>query len=355
MLATFCPSCCLCNSLLMTVERLWLSLSTPRAHSERKVHGPNQVLSRRYLKTVSLGPGKQHDQHVCFPETKLLDDFKLRPQAVMRFARASFSFGSLEPHETKMTNHTSPMAGIVSPRLASGFGLVRVFVFLLSGLFCCLGFSGVMFFAVWAGACSFFCCLGGGPGPAQTAKKKHPAQTAKKKNTPPPLPSVFFFCCLGGWVCLCFCCLGGGRVFFCSLGGWRVLFFAVCAGGVFFFLLFGRGACSFFCCLGRGRVLFFAVWAGDGSSLTYRSAWLVFKRPNNKKDQTAKKKKKNGFRLWAFNSIQVLQTPVISSRWPRWPSISAQVYGLSTDPRLELYEYSILPGKCLCIKSTYEY
>ena len=46
----------------------------------------------------------------------------------------------------------------------------------------------------------------------------------------------------------------------------------------------------FFCCLGRGRVFFFAVWAGDGSSLTYRSAWLVFKRPNNKKDQTAKKK-----------------------------------------------------------------
>ena len=36
----------------------------------------------------------------------------------------------------------------------------------------------------------------------------------------------------------------------------------------------------------------FAVWAGDGSSLTYRSAWVVFKGPNNKKDQTAKKKKK---------------------------------------------------------------
>ena len=82
-------------------------------------------------------------------------------------------------------------------------------------------------------------------------------------------------------------------------------------GGVFFFLPFGRGACSFFCCLGggvffvllfgRGRVLFFAVWAGgvffffavwagDGSSLTYPSAWLVFKRPNNKRDRTAKKK-----------------------------------------------------------------
>ena len=58
-------------------------------------------------------------------------------------------------------------------------------------------------------------------------------------------------------------------VFFCCLGGGRVFVFSVWAGGVFFF----------------------AVWAGDGSSLTYRSAWLVFKRPNNKKDQTAKKKK----------------------------------------------------------------
>ena len=81
-------------------------------------------------------------------------------------------------------------------------------------------------------------------------------------------------------MCLCFCCLGGGRVFF---------------------LLFGRGwGVGGFCCLGGGRVFIlavwaggvfvFAVWAGDGSSLTYRSAWLVFKRPNNKKDQTANKK-----------------------------------------------------------------
>ena len=53
---------------------------------------------------------------------------------------------------------------------------------------------------------------------------------------------------------------------------------AVWAGGVFFFLLLRPGAC-----------LFFAVWAGDGSSLTYPSAWLVFKRPNNNRDRTAKK------------------------------------------------------------------
>ena len=34
----------------------------------------------------------------------------------------------------------------------------------------------------------------------------------------------------------------------------------------------------------RGACFLFAVWAGDGSSLTYRSAWLVFKGPNNKKN-----------------------------------------------------------------------
>ena len=94
-----------------------------------------------------------------------------------------------------------------------------MFIFLLSGLFCCLGFSSVFFFAVWAGA--------------------------------------FFF----------FLLFGRGRVLFLLFGRGRVLFFAVWAGGVFFF----------------------AVWAGDGSSLTYPSAWLVFKRPNNKRDRTAKK------------------------------------------------------------------
>ena len=84
----------------------------------------------------------------------------------------------------------------------------------------------------------------------------------------PIIPSVrmFIFCCLVFLVVWAF------RVFFfCCLGGGRVLFFAVWAG-VFFF---------------------FAVWAGDESSLTYRSAWLVFKRPNNKEDQT--EKKKHGF------------------------------------------------------------
>ena len=153
----------------------------------------------------------------------------------------------------------------------------------------------------------FFCCLGRvvfyfllfgrGRGPRPNSNKKNTTPPKQQKiNTPPPLPSVFLFAV---WA------------------GVRVHFFAVWAeggrgggGGLFCFLLFGRGgvfflavwarACLLFFCLGGGRVFFllvgrvafffFAVWAGDGSSVTYRSSWLVFKRPNSKKDQTAKKK-----------------------------------------------------------------
>ena len=130
-----------------------------------------------------------------------------------------------------------------------------MFIFLLSGLFCCLGFSGVVFFAVWAGACLFCCCLGGG--------------------------RVFVFCCLGG-----------GRVFFFLLfGRGRVLFFAVWAGACFFFAVWAGG------------VFFFAVWAGDGSSLTYPSAWLIFKRPNNKRDRTAKKNTGSIFLPYSWGSL----------------------------------------------------
>ena len=114
---------------------------------------------------------------------------------------------------------------------------VRVLIFLWSGLFCCLGFSGV----VWAGAWA------------------PPKQQKQKKHAPYPSDRFSFF----------------------------VLFRRV---GV-------RGVRVFFCCLG-GWLFFFAVWAGDGSSLTYRSAWLVFKGPNNKKDQTAKKK--HGFRVLSW-------------------------------------------------------
>ena len=115
--------------------------------------------------------------------------------------------------------------------------------------------------------------FGRGRGPRPNSQKKtRPRPNSKKINPSPPLPSVFFFCCLGGGRVSFFCCLGGG-----------VFFFAVWAGVVFLFLLFGR-CVPFFC--------FSAAWAGDGSSLTYRSAWLVFKRPNNKKN---KQHKKHGF------------------------------------------------------------
>ena len=120
-------------------------------------------------------------------------------------------------------------------------GRVRVFIFLLSGLFCCLGFSGVIFLL-----------FGRGPRPRPNSKKKHaPAQTAKKKTRPRPFRACFFFFLLFGRVgVFVFCCLGGGRVFFCCLGGGRVLFFAVWAGACSFFAVWA-GACSFF-----------AVWAG---------------------------------------------------------------------------------------------
>ena len=48
-----------------------------------------------------------------------------------------------------------------------------------------------------------------------------------------------------------------------------------------------------------GRVFFFAVWAGDGSSLDYRSAWLVFKRPSKKKKRSKKRTRVPGF-LWGL-------------------------------------------------------
>ena len=140
----------------------------------------------------------------------------------------------------------------------------------------------MFFFSVWAGACFIFCCLGRGAGPAQTAKKNTPPpkqkKKKKKKKNGPPLPSVLLFLLFGRV----------GVLFFWLFG----------RGDVFFFLLFGPVACYVFA-VWAGVVFFFAVWAGDGSSLTYPSAWLVFKRPNNKRDQTAKKKKR-GFPKLGF-------------------------------------------------------
>ena len=163
------------------------------------------------------------------------------------------------------------------------------FFLLLSGLFVVWAFRVKLFLLFGRGRVSFFAVWAGARAPPKQQKKTRPRPNSQKINTPPPLPSVFVFHCLGGWACCFFCCLGGGRV----------VFFAAWAGGVlFFFFCVWAGACSCFAVWSGGVLIFFAVGAGDGSSLTYRSAWLVFKRPNNKKDQTAKqKKKKNGFRL----------------------------------------------------------
>ena len=159
---------------------------------------------------------------------------------------------------------------------------VRVFVFLLSGLFCCLGFSGVIFFSVWAGA-PFFCCLGGGPGPAQTAKKKQ-----QKKHA--PAPSDRFFC---------FAVWAGGCVHFFVVWAGGVFFFVVWAGGVFLCLLFGRGrvlffavwagSCSFFCCLGWERVFFLLFGRGTGVHSLTRLPGSSLSDPTTKETEQQKK------------------------------------------------------------------
>ena len=153
--------------------------------------------------------------------------------------------------------------------------------------------------------CFFFCCLRRGAGPAQTATKKKTTTTttrpSSKKSTRPRPFRACFFCCLGGWASLFVAVWTGGVIFFCCLGG-VLVFFAVWAGSCFFFAVWAGGV--FFCCclLAGGYVcvcvcvfflllLFFAVCAGDRNSLTCPSAWLFFKRPSNKKDQTAKTKK----------------------------------------------------------------
>ena len=140
---------------------------------------------------------------------------------------------------------------------------------------------------------AFFLLFGRGRGPRPNSKKKKKkatAQTAKQKTRPAPSKRVVVFAVWAGGRVIVFAVWAGG------------FFFAVWAGGVFFCFAVWAGDVLLFCCLGGcffllfgwGRVFFFAVWAGDGSSLTYRSAWLVFKRPNNKNDQTAKKKKNTG-------------------------------------------------------------
>ena len=118
---------------------------------------------------------------------------------------------------------------------------VRLLILLLSGLFCCLGFS-VAFFAVWARAWA----------PPKQQKTTRPHPNSKNINTPPPFRASLFLVVWAGGCVYFFCCLGGGRVFFAVwgwafifllFGRWACFFLAVWAGGVFFFffLLFGRG------------------------------------------------------------------------------------------------------------------
>ena len=143
-------------------------------------------------------------------------------------------------------------------------------------------------------------------------------------NTPLPVPSVFLllFGRGGGVVFFLFLLFAPGRVYLFAVWAGCVFLFAVWAGHVFIFavwagrvdlLLFGR-VFLFCCCLGGGRVYLCAVWAGDGSSLTYQSAWLVFKVPNNKKDQTAKKKNTGSSKLgWPLKNIWGLGSRKIMS------------------------------------------
>ena len=140
----------------------------------------------------------------------------------------------------------------------------------------------MFFFAVWAGARA--------PPKQQKNKQTRPRPNSKKHA---PAPSERFFLLFGRVGVFIFAVWTVGVIFFCCLGG--CVSFLLFGRVRVLFLLFGRGACLFFCCLAGWRFcFFFAVWAEDRSSLTYRSAWLFFKRPSNKKDQTTKKQ--HGFR-----------------------------------------------------------
>ena len=82
-----------------------------------------------------------------------------------------------------------------------------MFFFLLSGLFCCLGFLGVVFLLFGQGRVLFFAVWAGTRAPPEQQKKTRPRPNSKKKNTPPPkqqkkehappLPSVLLFLLFG--------------------------------------------------------------------------------------------------------------------------------------------------------------
>ena len=215
---------------------------------------------------------------------------------------------------------------------------VRVFIFLLSGLFCCLGFSGGIYFAVWAGAV-FFLLFGRGPRPRPNSKKNMspPKQQKKTKNAPRPFRACCFFLLFGRVGVLFFFCLGGGACFFLLFGWGACSFFCCLGGGVLFFCCLG-GDVFFFFADWAGGVFFFAVWAADRSSLTYPSAWLVFKRPNNKRDRTAKEKKHPGYVVLTNGMHKPLNPIGVPSFWPQHVYRKATIDSSSSKKRLNHLE-----------------
>ena len=192
-----------------------------------------------------------------------------------------------------------------------------MFIFVLSGLFCCLGFSGVFFLLFGRGRVLFFAVWAGAQAPPKQKKKKKTRPRPKQqKKTHAPAPSghifvllfgrvgVFVFCCLDRGACSFFCCLGGGRVLFFAV--WAVvLFFLLFGPGArffFFFFCLGRGACSFFFAV-WAEACFFSVWAGGVFFLLFGRVTGVhsltglpgssLSDPTTKK--TKQQKKKNGF------------------------------------------------------------
>ena len=159
-------------------------------------------------------------------------------------------------------------------------------MFLLSGLFCCLGFSRVLYFLLFGRVrVLFFAVWAGARAPPKQQIKHAPAQTAKNITRPRPFRSFCVGCCSGGWACfICFavwaggvffCCLGEVRVFFLLLGRGRVICFAVWAGVLFFSsAVWAGGVLFFFCCLGGGRV-FFCCCLGGGREFTHLPVCLA--------------------------------------------------------------------------------
>ena len=167
-----------------------------------------------------------------------------------------------------------------------------MFVFLLSGLFSCLDVSGVIVFAVWAGACFIFA---GARAPPKKQKKCHHRPNSKKLNTHPPLPSVLLLFFAAVWA--------GGRIYLFLLFGRDACFvFAVWAGDVFFlavwacacfFAVWARGVCIF-CYLGGGHD--FVCCLGGGREFIHLPVCLArLQATQQQKRPNSKKKKKHRF------------------------------------------------------------